>query len=172
MNSLEIWWVLRVRVTLKSFASIVFLKLNIAYRRSNMLSESSGLTSNLSTLVLFFDFFDQVGDLLNHWRFAYLLWILLLLYSLCFLALRAHIRIVPIQLTIEAHDSLVLWVVFFVGSKEQVEFIRVTRLLLTVSRFMANDSTCVTPDPLLLVLLIVDLSGGSIAATTLHWWHL
>ena len=78
-----------------------------------------------------------------------MLCILLLLDSLSLLALRTNIGIVAIQLAVKAHDSLVLRVIFFIGSQEKIKFIRVARLLLAVSGFVADDPTSMASDPLL-----------------------
>ena len=82
-----------------------------------------------------------------------MLCILFLLDSLSLLALWTNVGIVTIQLAVEAHDPLVLRVIFFVSSQELIKFIRITWLFLAVSRFVANDPACMASDPLLWLIV-------------------
>lgn len=137
----------RLEVDTHGRSLVYFLVKNVSCRR-------------LSCFVLLLYLLDQVGDLLDDWRFADLLCILLLLHLLCFLALGAHIGVMAIELAVEAHDSFVLRVVFFVGCKELVKLFWVARLLLAVRGLVADDPASVAPDSLLLLLLVLLRAGA------------
>ena len=62
----------------------------------------------LMSTIFLFNLFDEIGHLLDHRCLARLLRLLLQFDSLCLLTLRTDIRVVSIELAIEAHHSFVL----------------------------------------------------------------